>query len=191
MGSCILVQKKYRQVPIFSKLNLKDTSKVVKLREGEAGDAAGNLAGTTFFCQGGALLFPSLTPSKLLGPPLWVFFFFFRGLLFLASPRSGGSALQHQKWPPGRLGEKANTQRGTRALSESAEKPGPRKAAPARRSDANPPRRPRHRLLPGSRPRPHPLLPRVDKHWATAALPQACGVQLATNEVPGTKSSDQ
>ena len=157
------MQKKYRQVPILSKLNLNDTSKVVKLREGGAGDAAGNLAGTTFFCQGGALLFPSLTPSKLLGPPLWVFFFFFRGLLFLASPRSGGSALQHQKWPPGRLGEKANTQPGTHA----------------------------HRLLPGSRPRPHPLLPRVDKHWATAALPQACGVQLATNEVPGTKSSDQ
>lgn len=183
------MQKKYRQVPIFSKLNLNDTSKVVKLREGGAGDAAGNLAGTTFFCQGRAVLFPSLTPSKLLGPPLWVFFF--RGLLFLASPRSGGSALQHQKWPLGWLGEKAKTQRGTRALSESAEMPGPRKAAPARRSDANPPPRPRHRLLPASRPRPHPLLPRVDKRWATAALPQACGVQLATNEVPGTKSSDQ
>ena len=122
---------------------------------------------------------------------LFGFFFFFRGLLFLASPRSGGSALQHQKWPPGRLGEKANTQRGTRALSESAEKPGPRKAAPARRSDANPPRRPRHRLHRDSHPRPRPLLPRVGKRWATAALPQACGVQLATNEVPGTKSSDQ
>lgn len=190
MGSCILVQKKYRQVPIFSKLNLKDTSKVVKLREGEAGDAAGNLAGTTFFCQGRALLFPSLTPSKLLGPPLWVFFFF-PGPPLPRVPSVRRLGPSHQKWPPGRLGEKANTQRGTHALSEAAEKPGPRKATPARRSDANPPPRPRHRLLPGSRPRPHPLLPRVDKHWATAALPQACGVQLATNEVPGTKSSDQ
>lgn len=48
--SCILVQKKYRPGPVFSKINLNYPSQVVKLREGGAGDAEDNLARMAFFC---------------------------------------------------------------------------------------------------------------------------------------------